>query len=283
MNPPYNIMDVSGNFIGAKPLGFNQFIASEAYALDFASNIQEGVWGNTDPFFTTSRVSQGIVDHIHYAVNLSPTPPSEDELSGAFTWNSDLLILVLPEISGQYVHFLPHDRFHHSAAYGNQILTFGEYNIDKTAPSGQMILNGGNYSTNSNIVTMSILGSDEMSRVKEVYVYGDVQGAMAETWLPLDNLPTNFFISISGIELILTEETQRKNVSVILRDNAGNTSTVFSRSITFPITRYFFHKTAMPDINMKQSGETMSITINEMSINNPQMQDGTEHGNLSAA
>lgn len=284
MNPPYNILDIDGNYIGKHPLGFNQFIQSEEFAFDLSSSLNEGGWHNSDPILTHSRISQGVIDHIHYMVTTSGTPPDIETMSGANVWNTDTLVLVMPEASGQYVHIMPHDAFHRVATYGDSIITLGEFNIDKTAPYGHLALNNGNFATDSNVIRVVMRIFDLLSHPKDVYLYGDITGPLAETWLPQDHMDHfGYGIVISGVMLVPGNTTERKTIHALIRDQAGNVSSVLTAYITYPITRYFFHKAGTTDNSLQQSENSMSITINDMKEGTAKMQRGDEHGNLSTA
>lgn len=267
MRPP-NVMGVYGNFIGTEPMGFNQYLDAEVNA---TPSLTAYTWEGNILTLYTPRIAQGIYDHIHYLVTYDGSTPTLAELADSYVWDTDILVLNLPEASGIMVHTIAHDYFHRIKESDNDITAFGEYWVDLTPPTGSLVIDGGAPQTFDQIVSVRVIAQDNLSGIAEMYFSGNVQGANVNRWLTYDEY--------TDIQLSDTEGQQ--TVTCRLKDYAGNTSTTFWSSIIYPLVRYFFHKTAQKENLLAEKREIMSVTVHDMTQKDNLMKEAAPDGNFS--
>jgi len=269
MTRPPNVMGHYPNFIGGAPMGFNQYLEAPITA---EPSLQAFTWSGRILTFYTPRISQGIIDHIHYSVTMDGSVPTLDELYHADVWNADSLVLTLPEASGIMVHMVAHDRFHRTRETGQDITPFGEYWIDLTPPSGQLFINDGAPVTMEQVVTLHTLGFDTLSGVAEMYIDGDVKGVNVKEWVNYEEYK----------DITLSDEEGKHTVLVRLKDHAGNVSDYFWNTIVYPLVRYFFKKTAPTANEMGVKTNTFTVQTKDMRVTSNEMKESDEHGRFGS-
>lgn len=260
-----------GNLIGLHMVDFHQPLHAPVQA---TPDLLPNVWASSTLSFTTDSIYEGFVDHIHYGLTFSSDPLTKDQLAGEAIWQSDLLVIQLPQASGMYVHMLAHDKFNRSPQEEDQVTIFGPFNVDLDPPSGSLIINQGEAETNVALVTLAIAAVDNISGVDEMYLDGDIlNGGNVRTWIP--------FSTIAGVTLTVGDG--RKDVRVRFRDVPGNTSLWFSDDIIYGLLRYFFNKSHDLSNDMSVNQRIFSIQVANMTGVTNKMNQGDNHGKLSSA
>jgi WD40 repeat protein len=107
---------------------------------------------------------------------------------------------------------------------GNRASVTATVRIDRTPPTGQLLIEGGRTETSSTIVTLNIVGNDKLSGIAEMRFSNDGQ-----TWSPWERYETPKRWDLTAYGGIAIEGT--KTVYAQLKDLAGNVSTPFSATI----------------------------------------------------
>lgn len=268
MSRPPNVMGVYGNFIGTAAMGFNQCLEAEVYA---TSSLEPYTWEGNVLTLYTPRIGQGIYDHIHYDVRTDGSTPTLEEMKDAYVWDTDILVLNLPEASGIVVHAVAHDIFHRTKESDDDITEFGEYWVDLTPPTGRMLIDGGAPQTLDQTVSVRVIASDIPSGLAQMYFSGDCQGVNVDRWITFNEYTD---IQVSDIEGLQT-------ITCRLKDHAGNVSQEFWASIIYPLVRYFFQKAAGRGNKLTEKREILSVTTHNMREGDNKMEEASPHGNLT--
>jgi hypothetical protein len=107
---------------------------------------------------------------------------------------------------------------------GNRASVTATVRIDRTPPTGQLLIEGGRTETSSTVVTLNIVGNDKLSGIAEMRFSNDGQ-----TWSPWERYATPKRWDLTAYGGIAIEGT--KTVYAQLKDLAGNVSTPFSATI----------------------------------------------------
>lgn len=271
MRPP-NTFGTYGNYLGVAPCCFNQYLESPLQVYPSAT---AQVWSPAVITFYTLRMSQGIVDHVHYLVGSATHPPTQEELADAPVWQGDMLVLTLPESQDNMVYLLAHDAFHRPADNNEQMGIWGAYWVDHTPPEGALLINEGMPQSATRKVDLHIVAHDDLSGVAEVLIDGDLD--------PTDPHWRRWTAYTEHTDVLLAEVEGKKTVTCRLRDGAGNESDAFYNTIIYPLVRYFFDKLPGSDNRLRSNLPTLTVqTDNRFAETGNTLKEGADSGKFTS-